>query len=49
MVVGVVGMMWVVWMARMQLKAMETPWMGMCMWVGMRMWLGVCSSSRPHM
>lgn len=49
MVVRVVGMMRVVWMTWVELKAMETPWMGMCMWVGMRMWLGVCSSSRPHM
>lgn len=49
MVVRVVGMMWVVWMTRVELKAMETPRMGMRMWVGMGMRLGVCSPSRPHM
>lgn len=49
MVVRMVGMMRVVGMTWVQLKAMETPWMGMRMWVGMRMRLGMCSCGRPHM
>lgn len=45
MVVCMVGMMWV---AGVELKTVEAPWMWMCMGVSMRMWMGP-SSSRTHM
>lgn len=49
MVVWVVGMMWMVRVAGVELKAVETPWVRMCMGVSVRMWMGVCpSSSRTH-
>ncbi len=44
-----VGMMWVVWVARVELKAVEAPWVRMRMVVSMRMWMRMCpSSSRTH-
>lgn len=49
MMVCVVGMMWVVWVAGMELKAVEATWVWMCMGVSMRMLMGVCTSrSRTH-
>lgn len=43
------GMMWMVWVARVELKAVKAPWVRMCMGMSMRMWVGMCpSSSRTH-
>lgn len=43
------GMMWVVWVARVELKAVEAPRVRMCMGVSVRMRMGLSpSSSRTH-
>lgn len=46
MVMCMMGMMWVVWVAGVELEAVEAPWVRMCMGVSVRMRMGVCPSSR---